>query len=276
MLSEKHQIVHAPFREEILSPLPPLIRSALVSMYNGEPQIGLDGERHNLHVGTGISTDEGMWLFNLCCEVKPKATLEVGLACGFSTLYFLAAIHENGFGHHTAIDPFQSHFYGIGLRHSENVGMSDRFRFLEKKSALALSQLARGEETFPLIFIDGRHHFEYALSDFMLASELCPAGGYIIFDDFGWSSVNRVVAFVRSNRKDFEELKIPVASLAAFRRIGDDERPYGHFVEFFEPFGSWSEMRSTIRPLVPSLVRRGVKAIARLVKPYQSKPRPPS
>ena len=34
--------------DEILSPLPQPFRSALLSMYNREPQLGADGERHNL------------------------------------------------------------------------------------------------------------------------------------------------------------------------------------------------------------------------------------
>jgi predicted O-methyltransferase YrrM len=83
-------------------------------MYNGELQLGSEGERHSLDGKTYISREQGMWLYNLCREAKPKTSLEIGLAYGFSTLYFLAAIRENGVGHHTSVDPFQGHFHGIG------------------------------------------------------------------------------------------------------------------------------------------------------------------
>jgi len=33
------------------------------------------------------------------------------------------------------------------------------------------------------------------------------------------TATQRAVAFIRSNRKDFEEIKTPVANIAAFRRI---------------------------------------------------------
>jgi hypothetical protein len=95
-------VFRRPSPNEILSPLfPQPFRSVLLSMYNGEPQVGSDGERHCLN-GTAIGPEQGMWLYDLCRETKPKATLEIGLAYGYSTAYFLAAIRENGVGHHTA------------------------------------------------------------------------------------------------------------------------------------------------------------------------------
>ena len=46
----------------------------------------------------------------------------------------------------------------------------------------------------------------------------------------------KAVAFIRSNRKDFEELKTPVPSIAAIRRIGEGAGPWYHYEEFFDPF----------------------------------------
>lgn len=72
-------------------------------MYANEPQIGSDGKTHAMHPTTRISREQGMWIYNLCRSMKPKATLEIGMAYGFSTIYFLAAIRENGAGFHTAV-----------------------------------------------------------------------------------------------------------------------------------------------------------------------------
>jgi hypothetical protein len=44
---------------EILSSLPEPYRSALLSMYAGDPQLGEDGERHSLDPITGILPSEG-------------------------------------------------------------------------------------------------------------------------------------------------------------------------------------------------------------------------
>ena len=233
MFRKKQQTAHRPSPDEILSPLPQPFRSALISMYNGDQQLGSDGERHSVeYTKTKIAPEQGVWLYDLCREAKPKTTLEIGLAYGYSTVYFLAAIRENGVGHHTAVDPFQSAWHGIGLCQPRSLGMSDSFRFIEEKSVSALVHFTDRRETFEMIFIDGNHRFDDAFVDFTLSAELCPMAGCIILDDMWMPSIRRAVTFIRSNRKDFEELKTPVSNIAAFRRIGEDTRPWDHYVEF--------------------------------------------
>lgn len=262
MFLKKQQTVHPPSPDEIiLSPLPLPFRSALLSMYNGESQLGSDGERHSLDGITLIGPEQGMWLYSLCREAKPKNTLEIGLAYGYSAVYFLAAIRENGVGLHTAVEPFQSHWHGIGWRRPRSLGMSDSFRLIEEKSVSALVHFADRGEMFEVIFIDGNHRFDDVFVDFTLSAELCPMGGCIILDDMWMPSIRRAVAFIRSNRKDFEELKTPVSNIAAFRRIGEDEREWNHYVPFFD-----IDMRRAIRRLTPAFLRRGAKAIVRFVR----------
>ena len=149
-------------------------------------------------------------------------------------MYFLAAIHESGVGIHTAVDPFQSHWDGIGSLQPKKVGMSDSFRFIEEKSIPALVHFADRGKMFEVIFIDGNHRFDDVLVDFTLSARLCPMGGCIVLDDLWMSPIRRVVAFIRSNRQDFEELKTP-PNIAAFRRISEDARPWHHYVSFFGP-----------------------------------------
>ena len=264
--------------DEILSPLPQPFRSALLSMYNVEPQLGSDGERHSLDGKTLIAPEQGMWLYSLCRGMKPHATLEIGLAYGFSTSYFLAAIHENGAGHHTAIDPLQARLWdGIGRQGPQNLDMGASFRFMEAKSASALVRLADCGETFEVIFIDGNHRFDEVLVDFTLSARLCPVGGCIVLDDLWMSSIRRAVAFIRSNRQDFEELKTP-RNIVAFRRLREDARAWHHYVNFFGPsdvlrailrlefFDTTDVLRKTIRH-TPISVRRVAKAILRFVRP---------
>lgn len=244
-------VVHQPATDQALAPLPEVFRTTLLSMYKGEPQLGSDGELHTLEPTTLISQEQGMWLFDHFREMKPKATLEIGLAYGFSTAYFLAAISENGVGRHTAIDPFQRYAHGIGLLHTKTLGMSDRFRLIEEKSVPALVHFADRGEMFDVIFVDGSHRFDDVLMDFTLSAELCPTGGSVILDDMWMPSVRRAVAFIRSNRRDFEEIKTPVANIAAFRRIGDDKRDWHHggYVEFFESVEAMNAIKRFTRPL---------------------------
>lgn len=203
-------------------------------MYAGDPQLGEDGERHSLDPATGIRPAEGMWIYELCRKVKPQATLEIGLACGFSTIYFLAALAENGSGRHTAIDPYQRctpGWAGIGLAHGRRFG-GDRFRFIEERSFAALAHLADQSECFDLIFVDGRHLFDLALVDFTLSAELCSKGGFIILDDMWLPSIQRVAAFIGANRKDFTHIETPATNIAVFQHTGTDDREFKHFVDF--------------------------------------------
>lgn len=220
--------------DRLLSSLPQPFRSALLSMYATEPQLGEDGQLHALEGKTGLSPGAGIWIYELCRRVKPLATLEIRLAYGFSTIYFLAALVENDTARHTAIDPYQRcapGWCGIGLQQGRRFG-GDKFRFIEERSSAALIHLAEQSECFEIILVDVRHLFDLALVDFTLSAELCSMGGYIILDDMWLPSIQRVVSFIRTNREDFAEFETPIANIAVFRRTGTDDRKFKHFEEF--------------------------------------------
>jgi predicted O-methyltransferase YrrM len=219
--------------EELLAPLPERFRTRLLSMYAGEPQLGPDGKMHEIDATTRIGPEQGMWLYQTCRELKPKQTAEIGLAYGFSAIYFLAAIHETGNGFHTSIDPLPGRFeVAIGPHQADKLDMKHAFRFIKERSYRAMVDLARGDERFELMFIDGSHRFDDALVDFTLAAELCPADGYIVLDDMWMPSLQRAASFIRKNRTDFAEIKTPVWNIAAFKRIGTDGRKWDHYAEF--------------------------------------------
>lgn len=204
-------------------------------MYAGDPQLGADGEIHSIDAATGICAAEGIWIYELCRQVKPQATLEIGLAYGFSTLYFLAALAENGNGRHTSVDPYQRNapgrWAGIGLTQGSCLG-GERFRFIEERSFAALTHLADNSECFDIIFVDGRHFFDFVLTEFTLGAELCSLGGFIILHDTWLPSIQRAVAFIRANRTDFKYVETPVVNIAVFLHTGTDDRQFKHFVDF--------------------------------------------
>ena len=240
--------------EEATQSLDDPFRGLLCSMYRGEPQVGTDGRLHQLDGLVRIAPSEGMWLHDLCRGVKPAQTLEIGLAYGFSTLFFLAAIKANGQGVHWAVDPGQTDlWHGIGVERARLVGMDHAFRFVEEKSVQALPRFAQQGLTFDVIFVDGAHYFDSALVDFVLASAVCKPGGYIVLDDLWLPPIRKVAAFIRTNRLDFAEVELPLqrvwsrwstrapgniirdvalANVAVFQKTGEDSRDWRHFVDF--------------------------------------------
>jgi len=221
-----------PSYEEVLAPLPERFRSTLLSMYAGQPQLGTNGELFEPDRITLVPPDEGMWIYSLCRKLKPKKTLEIGLAYGYSTIYILAALHANGFGSHISIDPYQSYFHEIGIHQPEKVGMTKAFRWICEKSVPAIADLSRSGEVFDFVFIDGSHRFDDALVDFTISAEVCAVDGHIILDDMWMPPIQRAVSFIRNNRKDFAEIQTPIPNIAAFKRIAKDARRWDHHVDF--------------------------------------------
>lgn len=219
---------------DVLASLDDPFRAVLLSMYDNRPQLGEDGLEHPLDSIARISPAQGMWIYDLCRQLRPLATLETGLAYGFSTIFFLAARQKNGLGDHTAIDPFQRQtpgWAGIGLRHGRRLG-GEHFQFVEEMSATALARLAHEGRQFQVIFIDGSHLFDDVMLDFTLSSLLSPVAGHIIFDDMWMPAIQLAVNFVRTNRQDFAAVPTPIPNIAVFRRLGRDTRHWAHFVDF--------------------------------------------
>jgi predicted O-methyltransferase YrrM len=202
-------------------------------MYDGEPQLGTDGGFHPLDAGTRIWPRQGMWLHHLLRDTKPENTLEIGLAFGFSTVYFLAAIQKNGTGRHLALDPFQDHWKGIGRTREKLLNLPEGiFSFSNEDSIQGLVRLIQEQRRFGVIFIDGDHKFDCVLIDFSLAAMICDAGAYIILDDLWMPSIRRVASFIRRNRADFTEVPTPIKNIAVFRKVAEDTRAWTHFAPF--------------------------------------------
>jgi predicted O-methyltransferase YrrM len=219
---------------EVLASIGAPFVDLLCSMYAGDPQLGADSKTHALDATTRISPQQGMLIYRLVREVKPENSLEIGLAFGFSTIYFFAAIQANGKGHHTSVDPFQYEtWHGIGVARGQVLGTKPgSFEFCHETSIQALARFAKEQRRFGVIFIDGDHKFDGVSVDFALASSVCELGGYIILDDMWMPSIQRAVSFIRLNRVDFTEVPTRAPRLAVFRKTDSDKRRWDHFVRF--------------------------------------------
>jgi len=221
-------------------------------MYDREPQLGAEGKKYPIDATTRISPMQGMWIYQLVRDTRPDNTLEIGLAFGFSTVYFLAAIRANGKGHHVALDPYQNNWNGIGLAREKVLGTEPGiFEFSSEDSIQGLAQFAREQRRFGTIFVDGSHRFDDVLIDFSLASFVCESGGHIILDDMWMPSIELVASFIRLNRPDFTEVRAPIQNIAVFRKTGPDKRNWDHFVPFWT-----TTARSKVSTLICNFVRR--------------------
>ena len=154
-----------------------------------------DGERFPLH--SGIDIDEGVFLQNIIGVIKPKICLEIGFACGVSTLFICEALRKVGASKHIVIDPNQnSDFKGIGLKNVRQAGYGDLIEFIEQPSEIALPRLLERETRIDFAFIDGWHTFDHTLVDFFYVNMMLNVNGVVAFDDTNWQSISKLCRFI--------------------------------------------------------------------------------
>lgn len=148
-----------------------------------------------------IPYDEGKAMYDLVRATGAQRTLEIGMAYGLSSLFMCQALRDNGGGHHTAMDPWQSNAWAsIGVLNVERAGFNDFFRFYESTADDILPLLLRQGEQFDFVFIDGGHLFDYTLLEFFYADKMIPVGGLVMLDDLWMPSIQKVLEFVLANR----------------------------------------------------------------------------
>jgi predicted O-methyltransferase YrrM len=144
-----------------------------------------------------IDSAEGAFIHQIISQdASISKTLEVGCACGLSSLHICDALGSRPNPQHIIVDPFQnSEWEGAGIRNLEQAGIGF-FKLIEKKSEFALPELLnQGEATFDFIFIDGWHTFDHTLLDGFYATRLLKTGGYLLIDDVAMPPVGRAVDY---------------------------------------------------------------------------------
>ena len=179
-----------------------------------------DGKVIKLH--SNISKEEGVFLMKIIDELKPKVTLEVGLAYGISALFICQALEKYRNVRHIIMDPSQNKIWGgIGLYNLREAGYQEIIDFHEQPSQLFLPQLENNGVKIDFAFIDGWHTFDHTLVDFFYIDKLLNVGGVVVFDDSTWPSVSKVIRYVLKNR-----------SYTVFRCFKSDSFKYKIFQTF--------------------------------------------
>lgn len=185
-------------------------------------------------------------------ELRPKRTLEIGLALGASALALAGKHRDAGVApaeQHIAIDPFQESVWDdCGVLAIQAAGLSGYCSVMRDSSSLALPRLLDAGQEFGLLYIDGSHLFEDVIVDLFYCARLVSRGGVVLFDDASDQHVAKVIRFARRNMQHafremdlekyrcmttrVERLKYRAAcalgrqQLVCFERIGDPVRAW--------------------------------------------------
>jgi hypothetical protein len=142
-------------------------------------------------------------LYQTVLKNRPQSCVEIGMACGLSTLAILAALRDIGEGGQlTSIDPHQStERKGVGVANVKRAGFGDIHTLIEDFDYAALPRLLADGTRVDFSYIDGWHTFDYTLLDFFYLDKMTPVGGVVGFNDCGVRAVHRVLKFVKTHRR---------------------------------------------------------------------------
>jgi predicted O-methyltransferase YrrM len=200
----------------------------LARMYSSTHLQGTEGIAE---VGeTRIPMLEGTQLHKLSRAIGARATLEIGFAFGFSTVWLLDSLPAGG--RHVAIDPHERSAYaGVGLQQVQDLAPLAAFEWRQALSIHALSDDIRQGERYDLVFIDGNHRFDDVMVDFYLADQVLRPGGALALDDMWMPSVKTVASFIALNRA-YQVVAQAEPNVVIFQKLADDTRDWRHFVPF--------------------------------------------
>ncbi len=235
----------------------PTMNTVLEEILRTGLTVAPSGER--IRVNSAVSEGEGLFLANLVSELRPRLTLEVGLAFGVSALFICEALPAGA--RHIVIDPYQfsgppgDEWYGAGLAALRRAGYENRIEFHSDPSYAVLPQLEAKGTKIDFAFIDGWHTFDFTLVDFFYIDRMLEVGGIVALHDVDMTSIRKVCEFVVTNLNYIvcafypalesqassklqavtglaEKSLRPDCGLVALRKISDDTRPWDFHKHF--------------------------------------------
>ena len=203
----------------------------LLEVYRTGTMYFANGERVLLDQ-TSLGLTEGRILWHLARSLRPNLIIETGFGRGGSAAFLLAAVDPWG-GRVISIDPaFRLWAQDAGPRYLERLGVASRHKLIEKPSEFALAELASNPalERLKASYIDGSHHFDGTLIDFMYLDRLTEVGGIIAIDDAHAPAVRTVASFVAHNLP--YNLHYATQRLVLCTKTAELEREWCHFKPF--------------------------------------------
>lgn len=172
------------------------------SLYETKHAENAEGEMMAIEPAS-ILREDGEMLYSLVRKKSDSRSLEMGMAFGLASLFMCQGHIDNGGGHHTAIDPYQDHWFKqCGTLNVAKLGFEDSFRFFQERTHEVLPRLFQDGERFNLVFLDGNHRFEYIMLDFFYASRMLEVGGFLMLHDPWMPSTRKATSFILRNLSD--------------------------------------------------------------------------
>lgn len=181
------------------------VRAILSRAYSGEAAWGQD-----TFIRDGMYVAELARMYSALREHGCRSALEVGMACGTSSVVISQAIAENGGGTLVSVDPFQNKTYGgKGLQALKTAGLDAGHRLVEELDYLALPRLVAEGLRCDFAFLDGWHSFDYTFIDLFYADLLLNDGGIMMLHDSVMPCVHKACMFLEGH-KPYKRLSAPV------------------------------------------------------------------
>ena len=129
---------------------------------------------------------------NLVKEIKsqhPPIVAEIGIGVGATTLAIAEALENSGhlyiFDFEKSVSEIKSDLAARGFENVTSFGNTTRHW---DSYHWNIAELIKNEDIeFDLIFLDGAHTYLHDALAFFQCDRLLRLGGYIVFDDYGWS-----------------------------------------------------------------------------------------
>ena len=193
----------------------------------------LDLEGKSLPYTELFNPADGIVLYNLIREYRPKALLEIGMAKGTSTLYMLQALADNGEGGKLiTVDMNQMTVdNGAGIRNVQECGFAEFHEVVDSSSEIVLPAMLKEKFNFDFAFIDSNHLYDQTMIEAFYIRQLLPVGAIMAFDDYPMPSITTACNYLESNM-EFAVHPLQGPRLRVLQKTKEDDREWHHFVPF--------------------------------------------
>ncbi len=179
--------------------------------------------------GVAVSREQAEFMYRFLKKKKVNVTLETGFAYGCSAAHIISATRKK----HYVIDPFQEKFGNLGLKNIQRLGLNKFILFKKDFSHIILPKLVEEGVRLDFAFIDGGHNYDDVFVDFFYIDIMLKKQGYVLFHDSWMRSTQLVASWIKTNKRNYKSIKIPIKNLILFQKTGKDNRTWNHFKEFY-------------------------------------------
>lgn len=173
-----------------------------------------DENKDLIEVNSNISLNEGIELFKIIKQYKPKKLVEIGFAVGISTLFMLCALENDGILY--SVDPYQKiQWNKFGLINVNNLLDEQKLpkkmhKFIEDYS---INFFKKEDRSYDLVFIDGDHSYEGTMIDLYGADKVLKKNGLMIIDDVLHYDVKKSLKNFLKKKDYYEKIDTNLATM---------------------------------------------------------------